>query len=66
MENTPADTSTDISDAVAKENEVQDLTRSTGDFAVYKYYFRHVGWLRGSAFLGFVIVEVFGTSFSRE
>lgn len=62
----PTDSVDDSSDEIAKENELDDLTRSTGDFAVYKYYFRHVGWFYGSLFVGFVIVEVFSFSFARK
>lgn len=43
-----------------------DTTTAAGDFSVYRYYFRRVGWVKASVFVGFVIMEVFCSTFSRK
>ncbi|KAK0643329.1 putative ATP-binding cassette transporter [Cercophora newfieldiana] len=49
---------------VTPNNEVRDLTRATGDFEVYRYYFRFVGWLYMGLFVGSVLLNVLGETFS--
>jgi hypothetical protein len=48
-----------------KATDREDLTRMTGDIAVYKYYLKSVGWSRAMIYLGFVLLDVFGENFSR-
>ena len=48
-----------------KKNESNDLTRATGDVAVYRYYFSHFGWWKGFLFFLGVIMNVFCVAFSR-
>ncbi|KGO68014.1 ABC transporter, transmembrane domain, type 1 [Penicillium italicum] len=50
-----------ISDA----NEIEDLRRATGDSAVYKYYFRYVGWTNAVIFVFFVTMNVFASTYSE-
>ena len=50
---------------ISKSNQFDDLTRATGDFTVYKYYFDSIGWPRALLFVSFVILNVFCTTFSR-
>jgi ATP-binding cassette subfamily C (CFTR/MRP) protein 1 len=38
--------------------QAEEMSRQTGDFAVYKYYFASIGWLRTSPFI--VSVLLFG------
>lgn len=51
---------------VAKANQREDLARSTGDLALYRYYFRAVGVVPSVIFVGFVIINVFCNSFGRK
>ncbi len=44
----------------------EDLTRRTGDFSVYSYYFRFIGWPIALLFLGFVAIEIASQTFSRK
>ncbi|KAK5992013.1 ABC multidrug transporter B [Cladobotryum mycophilum] len=55
------DTSAEVSEA----NEVEDISRGTGDLAVYRYYFKAVGWWNFSIFLASVLIHVLGNSFSQ-
>lgn len=57
---------TEVSEEVSKTNELDDLTRATGDLAVYRYYFRCVGWPNTALFVGLIALNVFCNSFSRE
>lgn len=50
----------------AKDDKLHDLTRATGDWDIYNYYFRSIGWRKLSTFLAFVIVHVFCSTFSRK
>lgn len=45
-------------------NDVGDLKRATGDFEVYRYYFKCVGRLYMSLFVGSVLLNVLGETFS--
>ena len=56
----------DEAEKVAESNKLEDLTRATGDFAVYKYYFGRVGWVLMGSFLVFNATEAFSSSFSRK
>jgi ATP-binding cassette, subfamily C (CFTR/MRP), member 1 len=38
------------------EEEIEELNRQTGDFAVYKYYFASIGWLTTTVFFAFVVL----------
>lgn len=38
------------------EEEIEELNRQTGDFAVYKYYFASTGWLNSAVFFAFVVL----------
>lgn len=49
----------------SKVNEADDLTRATGDLSVYRYYFSHFSWWKGSLFFLGVTVNAFGFAFSR-
>jgi ABC-type bacteriocin/lantibiotic exporter with double-glycine peptidase domain len=44
------------SEAEQIELTEQDLTRQTGDIAVYKYYFAATGWISTIVFVGFCIL----------
>ena len=44
----------------------QDITRQTGDLAVYQYYFKSIGIVSMSMFLFFVTVHVFCSTFGRK
>jgi ATP-binding cassette, subfamily C (CFTR/MRP), member 1 len=48
------------------QNDVSDLTRKTGDVAVYRYYFSSIGLLNTSVFLGCAALFVFGSFFPRK
>lgn len=49
---------------ISEENEIEDLRRSAGDSAVYKYYLRYVGWKNAMIFVFFVTMNVFASSYS--
>lgn len=49
---------------ISKENQISDLTRTTGDVTVYKYYFQSIGWVNMLVFLLFAAVHVFCSTFS--
>lgn len=51
---------------ISQADDLNDCARSTGDLSVYKYYFRHIGWVPGSFFFVSVVLEVFCVSFSRK
>ena len=63
--NPPASKIEDKSLQVAEANEVSDLTRKTGDRAVYQYYFRSIGWRKTLTFVGFTVLHIFAATFSR-
>ncbi|KAH7319081.1 putative ATP-binding cassette transporter [Rhexocercosporidium sp. MPI-PUGE-AT-0058] len=46
-------------------NQIDDLTRQTGDFTTYKYYFDTIGWPKSIVFVSFVVLNVFGATFSQ-
>lgn len=48
-----------------RAQQIDDLSRSTGDLAVYKYYSRHVYWFPGLFFLAFAAINVFSYSFAQ-
>ncbi|PYH49541.1 putative ATP-binding cassette transporter [Aspergillus saccharolyticus JOP 1030-1] len=50
---------------IAKDNQLNDLKRSTGDYQVYKYYLRSIGWSKTLMFLLFVTVNVFCSTFGQ-
>ncbi|KAI1384393.1 ABC transporter [Hypoxylon trugodes] len=50
---------------VSKADELKDLTRATGDFAVYKYYFNSIGPWKILVFVFFVTLDVFCATFSQ-
>lgn len=52
--------------AIAEANEKEDIARQTRDFAIYKYYFRMVGWFKALTFLWFAVLHVFAVTFSRK
>ncbi|RAK99825.1 P-loop containing nucleoside triphosphate hydrolase protein [Aspergillus ibericus CBS 121593] len=41
----------------------QDLPRRLGDFSVYQYYFKAMGWKSSAGLVGLIIVQIFGTKF---
>lgn len=49
----------------SKEEEM-DLTRKTGDFAIYAYYFRSIGWTLSLGMFGTQIALTFAWSFPGE
>lgn len=63
----PASRPTAQTDAIKlkRAQQIDDLSRSTGDLAVYKYYSRHVHWFPGLCFVFFAAVNVFSSSFSQ-
>lgn len=48
-----------------RAQQISDLSRSTGDLAVYKYYSRHVHWFPGLFFLASAAINVFSYSFAQ-
>jgi hypothetical protein len=38
------------------EEEIEELNRQTGDFAVYKYYFASIGWFSSFVFFAYVVL----------
>jgi ATP-binding cassette subfamily C (CFTR/MRP) protein 1 len=48
------------------QNEIGDLTRKTGDMAVYKYYFKSIGWASIFGFIGTSAIFAFATYFPRK
>lgn len=48
------------------DNDIADLTRKTGDVAVYKYYFKTINILGLLCFLACTTLFVFGSYFPRE
>jgi ATP-binding cassette subfamily C (CFTR/MRP) protein 1 len=66
-EDTPTSTSKKLNDTAQptapkpdNEEEIEELNRQTGDFAVYKYYFASIGWF--SNFLFFAYVVLYGVA----
>ncbi|PWY94818.1 multidrug resistance-associated protein [Aspergillus sclerotioniger CBS 115572] len=55
----------DIAARLSQRNQINDLKRATGDFAVYKYYLRYIGWSKITTFLIFVIVHVVCSTYSQ-
>ena len=51
---------------VAERNEISDLTRKTGDRAVYGYYFGAIGWRKMACFVAFTVVHIFGATFGGK
>ncbi|KAH8883332.1 putative ATP-binding cassette transporter [Thozetella sp. PMI_491] len=49
----------------AKASQLDDLARRTGDFAVYKYYLKSVGWSRALVFIFFALVQSGVSAFSQ-
>ncbi|KAI2865272.1 hypothetical protein CBS12448_2233 [Aspergillus niger] len=41
----------------------QDLPRRLGDFSVYRYYLKSMGWKSSACFLCLIVVQVFGSKF---
>ncbi|KAI1100526.1 ABC transporter [Jackrogersella minutella] len=50
---------------VSEKDELDDLTRATGDFAVYRYYFNSIGQWKILVFVAFVTLNVFSSAFSQ-
>lgn len=48
------------------EEQTQDLTRRTGDLAIYRYYFSYIGFQDGLLLLSVLAVCVFALKFPRE
>ncbi|EGX89249.1 ATP-binding cassette transporter, putative [Cordyceps militaris CM01] len=48
-----------------RAQQIDDLSRSTDDLAVYKYYSRHIHWFPGLFFLFSAAVNVFSSGFSQ-
>ncbi|KAH8885459.1 putative ATP-binding cassette transporter [Thozetella sp. PMI_491] len=48
-----------------KATDREDLKRKTGDFSLYSYYFRSIGWPKALIYLFFVILEIFGDIFGQ-
>ncbi len=49
-----------------KPGQREDLTRQTGDLAVYAYYFKFIGWRFSLLYLFFVALDIGSPTFSRE
>ncbi|EED18831.1 multidrug resistance protein, putative [Talaromyces stipitatus ATCC 10500] len=47
------------------QDDVTDLTRKTGDIAVYSYYFKSIGWLSALLFLCSAALLAFATYFPQ-
>jgi hypothetical protein len=43
----------------------EELARSTGDWTVYRFYFKAFGWIAASLFIISMTIFVFATSFPR-
>lgn len=50
----------------SNEEQKQDLSRQTGDLAVYTYYLRYIGWPLSMLFVGSVVCNTFTSLFPRE
>jgi hypothetical protein len=50
----------------ATATDQADLHRKTGDLSLYRYYFRSIAWTHALVYLAFVLLEVFGITFSRK
>ena len=48
------------------DEKLKDLTRQTGDFTIYKYWFKHIGWISAAIFLVFQTVQTFTATFPRK
>jgi ATP-binding cassette subfamily C (CFTR/MRP) protein 1 len=48
------------------QDDATDLTRKTGDIAVYNYYFKSIGWPSAVMFFCSAALLVFNTYFPRE
>lgn len=55
----------EVAAQISKENQINDLTRATGDRTVYKYYMQSIGWRKILAFVFFVTLHVGCSTFSR-
>ena len=53
-----------VSKAVAISDEAKDLARQSGDFEIYKYYFRSIGLVDFLIFMFFCFLFAFCSSFS--
>ncbi|KAH0376082.1 putative ABC transporter, partial [Aureobasidium melanogenum] len=56
---------TEAQDQVGPETQLTDLTRSTGDFKLYAYYFRTTGWLYLITFLAVAATTAFAENFAQ-
>lgn len=56
----------DKASRAAKAHEIDDMTKATGDRAVYRYYFRRIGWVKATIFITFVIIEALCRTLSRK
>ncbi|KAG9660971.1 putative multidrug resistance protein, partial [Aureobasidium melanogenum] len=57
---------TEVQDKVEPETQLTDLTRSTGDFKLYAYYFRTTGWLYLITFLAVAATTAFAENFAQH
>ncbi|PHH63516.1 hypothetical protein CDD81_5797 [Ophiocordyceps australis] len=57
--------SKDGSEKISEANQLDDLSRAPGDLAVYRYYLQSVGWPKALAFVAFVFLNIFCSSFSQ-
>lgn len=51
---------------ISEVNELNDLSKPTGDLDVYRYYLKSVGWPKMALFVAFVTMDVFSSSFSSK
>lgn len=56
---------TEVQDKVEPETQLTDLTRSTGDFKLYAYYFKTTGWLYLITFLAVAATTAFAENFAQ-
>ena len=60
------DKAKEASSKVADFNEISDLTRKTGDRAVYGYYYKAIGGPKLATFVAAATVHIFAVTFSGK
>lgn len=48
------------------DDQHTDLSRRTGDWTVYRFYFQNIGWPLLSVFLACCVLFILGLSFPRQ
>lgn len=55
-----------LQDLNLPDKHLEDSTRKTGDWTVYRFYFENIGWPLLSIFLACCVLFILGLSFPRQ